>query len=587
MLVQGGAGNVGAYAIQLAKQTGADVIGTAFTRGVEYVRTLRADKVIDVQTARFEEQVNDVDMEKRFMSREENRSSSGTEDDSAEGVPPMKGATLADSAPSPAQTATPSEPERSDGHRSKRRRWALKGGAGIVALAVALYIAIPATMRAFNTISTDDAYVNGHVTFVASRVTGQVTKVMVDDNNTVHRGDLLVELDKQPYKVQVEVKQAALARAQADLLAAKALARGSLALARSKRWQLQQAMEEVHNQVALLVAKVADLGSRKAVLTRAQAEFDRAKRLLPTGAMSREDYERRQEAVSVAEAQVKVALENVYQIRDALGLPANPAKGESLAQVPSDLDQTFSAVLQAQADLIQTAAQLGILHSFEETPQQMLDEFMKQAPHGDIDLLFAQLTEKAPQVKQAEAKIQQAQSDLEEAQLNLGYCDVVAEIDGVITRRNVNPGNNVEVGQGLMAIRSLREVWVDANFKETQLSGLRIGQRADLYVDMYGKRHIFKGRISGFTIGTGSTLALLPPQNATGNFVKVVQRLPVRIELTDYDPAKAPLFIGLSVVPYVYYKEPPTGPNAGKILQPYVAPAPSGAMNGSRVEEKP
>jgi membrane fusion protein (multidrug efflux system) len=161
-------------------------------------------------------------------------------------------------------------------------------------------------------------------------------------------------------------------------------------------------------------------------------------------------------------------------------------------------------------------------------------------------------------------------------------------MSGVITRRNVNPGNNVEPGQGLMAIRSLKEIWVDANFKETQLSDLRIGQRADLYVDMYGEHHIFKGRISGFTMGTGSTLALLPAQNATGNFVKVVQRLPVRIEIIDYDPTKTPLFIGLSVVPYVYYREPPTGPNAGKILRPYVPPAPSGsAAHESHGEKNP
>jgi membrane fusion protein (multidrug efflux system) len=447
--------------------------------------------------------------------------------------------------------------------------------------------AIPAATRAFNTISTDDAYVNDHVTFVASRVAGQVMKVMVDDNNAVHKADLLVELDKEPYKVQVEVKQAALVRAQADLLAAKARARGTLALARSKRWELQRAIEGVHDQVALLVAKVAELRSREAVLTRAQADFERAKYLVERGATSRADYDRRQQDISVAEAQVKVALQNVYQIRAALGLPANPPKGESRAQVPPDLDQTFSSVLQAQADLIRTAAQLGIIHSFEQTPKQMLQEFMKRAPHGDIDLLFAQLVEEAPEVKQAEAKVQQAEGDLAQAKLNLGYCDVVAEIDGVITRRNVNPGNNVEAGQGLMAIRSLREVWVDANFKETQLSALRIGQRADLYVDMYGKRQVFKGRISGFTMGTGSTLALLPAQNATGNFVKVVQRLPVRIELTDYDPKKSPLFVGLSVVAYVYYKEPPTGPNAGEILQPYVPPAPSGLGYGSRVEAKP
>jgi multidrug resistance efflux pump len=121
------------------------------------------------------------------------------------------------------------------------------------------------------------------------------------------------------------------------------------------------------------------------------------------------------------------------------------------------------------------------------------------------------------------------------AELDLRYCDIVAEIDGVVTRRNVNPGNDVQVGQSLMAIRSLGEIWVDANFKETQLRDLRIGQAVDLYVDMYGDRRAFKGRVVGFTMGTGSTLALLPPQNATGNFVKVVQRLPVRIFLQPRD----------------------------------------------------
>src|SRR5439155_11612545 len=136
---------------------------------------------------------------------------------------------------------------------------------------------------------------------------------------------------------------------------------------------------------------------------------------------------------------------------------------------------------------------------------------------------------------------------------------------------------NIVAGQGLMAVRSLTDIWVDANFKETQLAGLRIGQPADLYVDMYGKREVFKGRVSGFTMGTGSTLALLPPENATGNFVKVVQRLPVRIEFDNYDPDAETLFAGLSVTPYVYYKEPPTGPNAGRRLQGLARLAPKGA----------
>ncbi|MCE9546146.1 MAG: HlyD family secretion protein, partial [Planctomycetia bacterium] len=249
-----------------------------------------------------------------------------------------------------------------------------------------------------------------------------------------------------------------------------------------------------------------------------------------------------------------------------------PPSGDDLAQVPPDLDQTFSSVRQAQYNLMQAAAQLGVVQPFDKPPQQMVDDFYKRDPKGDIDRIYAQLLKEAPAVKQAEAKLEQARRNLDQAKLNLRYCDVLAEIDGVITRRNVNPGNNVIAGQSLMAIRSLTEIWIDANFKETQLGTLRIGQPVDLDVDMYGSRERFRGRISGFTMGTGSTLALLPAENATGNFVKVVQRLPVRIDLLDYDPDKSPLFIGLSVTPYVHIYEPATGPNAGQFLQPASSP---------------
>jgi membrane fusion protein (multidrug efflux system) len=210
----------------------------------------------------------------------------------------------------------------------------------------------------------------------------------------------------------------------------------------------------------------------------------------------------------------------------------------------------------------------------------MLEQFEKLDPEGNIDRTFARLAAKAPGVKQAEAKLESANRDLAQAELDLRYCDVIAEIDGIVTRRNVNPGNNVQIGQSLMAVRSLSEIWIDANFKETQLRDLRIGQAVDLYVDMYGDRRVFKGRVSGFTEGTGSTLALLPPQNATGNFVKVVQRLPVRIELQDYDSDKSPLFVGTSVIPYVYINKPPTGPDAGKFLKAYVPQSHTSSATG-------
>ena len=405
----------------------------------------------------------------------------------------------------------------------------------------------------------------------------------MDDNNRVRKGDLLAELDKEPYRVVVSEKQAAVDTAEADLQAAMAAVRAVEADARSKRWNLQRAVQDVDNQVALLRARVAAVEKSKAVLALAQVEFERARKLVASADVSREVFDQRQAELSSASAVVAESLAEAHEVRVALGLPAQPEGGGDLAQVPPDLDETFSAVLEAQAELIQSAAQLGVVHSFDQGPKAMLDQFEKL---GDIDKTFAQYEANAPAVKQAEAKLEVAQRDLAQAELNLSYCDIVAEIDGVVTRRNVNPGNFVQVGQNLMAVRSLNEIWVDANFKETQLGDLRIGQPVDLSVDMYGGKQIFKGRISGFTEGTGSTLALLPAENATGNFIKVVQRLPVRIDLVDYNPDQAPLFIGTSVVPYVYFNKPPTGPDAGKFLQTYVPPSPSqgpaASASGSR-----
>jgi membrane fusion protein, multidrug efflux system len=458
----------------------------------------------------------------------------------------------------------------------------LVAAVAVLILAAVWALVIPWIKLTLNTVSTDDAFVNGHVTFVAARVSGQVSRVLVDDNNRVRKGDLLAELDKEPYRTAVAAKQAAVDIAEADLHVATSMARSIEAQARSQRWKLQQAMEDVENRIALLHARVAALDKSKAALTLAQLEFERARQLLPTSATTRQEFDRRQAALSMAGAEVTQALSDVYQIRVSLGLSAQPESGGDLGQVPPDLDQTFSSVLQAQADLIHTAAQLGVIHSYAQRPKQMLEEFEKRDPQGDIDRTFAQLAKDAPGVKQAEAKLESANRDLAQTELDLRYCDIIAEIDGVVTRRNINPGNNVQVGQSLMAIRSLREIWIDANFKETQLRNLRIGQPVDLYVDMYGNRHVFKGRIAGFTMGTGSTLALLPAQNATGNFVKVVQRLPVRIELEGYDPDANPLFIGTSVVPYVYIHQPLTGPDAGKFLQADLSQLPTaGSLSGA------
>jgi membrane fusion protein (multidrug efflux system) len=481
--------------------------------------------------------------------------------------------------PAPTAVATPIPPAVAHPpphHHAPSRKLVYLGIAAVVAIII-LILAIPSIKNAFDTISTDDAYVNGHVTFTAPRVSGQVMHVYVDDNNRVRKGALLVELDKKPYEVQVNIQKAVVASAQADLDATIAYVRGAEAQARSLRWKLQHAMEDVNNQVALLKTNFAALESVQAVAKRAKLDLDRALPLVKNGAVSSEELDRRTEVLSVAEAQVKEALERVYQTRVSLGLPAQPETGD-LTSVPDNIVETFSSVREAQAELMQAASQIGVVYSLDKPPKQMLADFMKRDPEGDIDRIYAKLLKDSPAVKQAESKLAKVQRDLDQAELNLSYCDIYAEIDGVITRRNVNPGNNVVAGQELMAIRSLRDIWVDANFKETELGELRIGQPVELRLDMYGKRKIFKGRISGFTMGTGSTLALLPAQNATGNFVKVVQRLPVRIDFENYDPDKDPVFVGLSVEPHVFYKETPTGPDAGKVLQPYiVTPAPTTA----------
>ena len=477
-------------------------------------------------------------------------------------VEPNHPTTSSESKPEPdAETIQPPTADPT----AKRPLW--KWIAGAVLGLLVLIEGVPFIINAFRTVSTDDAYVNGHLTYVAPRVPGQVVEVLVDDNNRVEKGNLLVQLDKEPYRVQVDIAQAALAVAQADLVSTQAKVRGLAGLARSERFALAQSIEDVHDQVANLDAKVAALQAANATLVRTQADYQREKQLLEHQVISQQQFDSYQEAYFVAKAQSAKAEQQVYEIRVGLGLPPKPPNGGDLTTVPPDLDQHFSAVKEAQNRLVETAAQLGIVQPFKATPDEMLAEFYKRDPSGNIDVILEQVLKDAPDVKQAQAKLSVAQANLHQAELNLAYCDVVADIDGVVVSRNVNPGNHVVAGEQLMALRSLTDIWIDANFKETQLAKLRIGQPVDLDVDMYGRRQHFRGRISGFTMGTGSTLALLPAENATGNFVKVVQRLPVRIDLIGYNPDTTPLFIGLSVTPYVHIYEKPSGPNAGKFLQ--------------------
>jgi membrane fusion protein (multidrug efflux system) len=426
---------------------------------------------------------------------------------------------------------------------------------------------------ALTTVSTDDAYVNGHVTFVAPRVRGQVVRVLVDDNYRVKKGDLLVQIDKEPYRVEVDRKKAAVDVAQSKLTQARARTRALTATARAYRYKMLNVQQDVRAQIQTLQSDVAELPKAQSALENAEQEYRRVTRLMRSGAASQEELDRRTTARAAAQANLLVVQETIRKARAALNLPLAPPKGKALGYVPADLEQNHPSVRAALSEMVVQGAELGIdLPRDAETPEKLLTRLHILHPDGKYEAFIRKLIEEAPAIKVATADLEQTRADLAQAELDLRYTDVVAEIDGVVTRRNVNPGNNVQVGQNLMAVRSLTEIWIDANFKETQLADLRIGHRVHCEVDTYGNRRVYEGRITGFTMGTGQTLSLLPPQNATGNFVKIVQRLPVRIELTDYDPEQNPLFVGLSVTPYVFYREAPTGPNAGEVLQPLNQP---------------
>jgi len=441
----------------------------------------------------------------------------------------------------PAQRAPPEMP------RARRWPWS-----GITLVRLAVLIAAGVMVVLFATQwdrwvglavrqVTDDAYVRGDITPLSAQIEGDVRRVPVDDFQRVKKGEVLVEIEDDDYRARV-------AQAEADLQAAKAEARGIEAEARSRRWKLQRAVEDLDNQIALLHARVAALEKSKAALTLAQIDFSRAKQLLGTPAESRQEYDRAQKALSTADAQVNEALAQVYQARVSLGLPAQPSSGEDLGQVPPDLDETFSSVLEAQADLIQSAAQLGVVHSFDQSPKQMLDEFAKQ---GDIDRYFAKLTTEAPAVKQAEAKL-----DL--AKINLGYTRITAPAGGEVSERDVRAGQYVHAGTQVIAVVP-DNVWVVANYKETQLTHVAIGQRAEIRVDTFPGIAI-NAIVDSIAPASGAQFSLLPPDNATGNFTKVVQRIPVKLRISPDNPLAGKLRPGMSVVATILTDTTPPPP---------------------------
>lgn len=368
--------------------------------------------------------------------------------------------------------------------------------------------------------STDDAQVDAHVTQIAARVGGTVLRVPVADNQQVNAGDVLVEIDPRDYQVALDKAGAELANAEANALAAQsnvpitstatssnvATARGGVAQAQGG---VSGAERELEAARARLTTAQARMREAEANAAKAARDVERLRGLLAKDEISQQQFD---SAVAAAEAQ-KAA--------------ADSARSQ-IAEAEAGIRVAESRLLQARAGEQQAHAEL---QTAQTGPQQVTATKARAAA--------------------AVAHAQQARAELAQAQLNLQYAIVKAPIKGVASRKSVEVGQIVQPGQPLMAIIPLDTIWVTANFKETQLKDLRPGQKAVITVDAYGGRK-FTGHVDSIAAATGARFSLLPPENATGNYVKVVQRVPVKIVLDGGQEAEYLLRPGMSVVPTVY-----------------------------------
>ena len=409
---------------------------------------------------------------------------------------------MADSIPTPVPDV-PEEDTQSVTPTSRRR------GIAITVVVILALVAAVLYWRSTYTEDTDDAQVNGHMIQVSARIGGQVAKVYVDENQVVKAGDVIAELDPSDYKVAVENAEAALASAQANAEAANVnvpittvntgstlrSAVASVGSAHASVEQAQQQLEAAHAQVA----------QAKANNIKAEADLERYKPLVEKDVISKQQFDA---AVAAADAS-KAALSAARH--------SEKAADEGVSQAKEGETQAAAQQKSAQTGLQQVAAQ-------------------------------------SARAKQAQAQVQEAQAKLDQAKLNLSYTKIVAPTAGIITRKSVEINQNVAPGQNLTMLVSLEGLWVTANFKETQLRKMAAGQPVEIEVDSTGKT--YHGKVTQIGGATGSVLSLFPPENATGNYVKVVQRVPVRVDFTDLaseDPNHE-LRPGLSVEPKVRVK---------------------------------
>ena len=369
--------------------------------------------------------------------------------------------------------------------------------------------------------STDDAEVDGNINAISARINGYVLDVLVDDERYVKAGDVLARIDPKDYQV-------ALAQAEADLAAAEASFQSSRTdvpvISTTTTSQLTSARSGKADAVAALLGAQRQLSAAKERLITAQANVREAEATYKKNA---DDVVRYKMLVDKDEIS--------RQIYDTTVNIANSTK--------ATVDARRAAVAEAE-DNVRVA-------------QAAIDQANAQIAQADASIQAALTAPQQIAISQSRAKTSQAQvlekrAAVDQARLNLSYCTIVAPVSGIVEKKSVQVGSNVSPGQELMAVVPLNDIWVTADFKEAQLRHMKAGQRVTFSVDAYDRE--YTGRVTGIGGASGSLLSLLPPENATGNFVKVVQRLPVRIDLDPNQNSDHRLRPGMSVEPKVYVR---------------------------------
>ncbi|HEX3543653.1 MAG TPA: HlyD family secretion protein [Candidatus Acidoferrum sp.] len=362
--------------------------------------------------------------------------------------------------------------------------------------------------------STDDAQVDGHITPIAAKISGRVQEVLVRDNEPVKAGQVLVKIDPRDYQAALDNANAALALAQSEAQSATVdvpRTRENVASGTSNAGAglLGAEADLARAQAAYAQAQNSDLAYAQANVAKAKANAELAKADL-------ERYKPLMEKGEISKQQYDAAKANADATASALN-----AEQEKIAQATSSIDISRAQLNAARAKVEQARAGVS-------------------AARADVQ----QISMRTADAQGKLAKVEQARAMVEAAQLNLSYAQVVAPVDGVATHKQVEVGQIVQPGQGLLVVVPLQDVWVTANFKETQLRKMRPGQKAEVKVDTYGKT--FSGHVDSIAGATGAVLSLLPPENATGNYVKVVQRIPVKIIVDPIPEQKAVLRPGMN-----------------------------------------